>query len=87
MSEDNDAIFRQHGANVRDRLDYGRCDRCRYFSPLARSDTFEKYVAGICHWKWRKCSPYEAVPLVAHDSRCEAFEKRRMAPLTSQERP
>lgn len=57
-------------------LDYGRCDRCRYFSPLAAQDAFELYPVGICQWKWRLCGPYDAVPLVPADSHCKTFEQR-----------
>lgn len=57
-------------------LDFGRCDRCRHFSPLAAKDAFEPYPVGICQWKWRSCSPYDAVPLMPADSHCKVFEPR-----------
>jgi hypothetical protein len=61
-------------------LDFGRCDRCRFFSAMAKENCFQPYPVGICHWKWRSCSPYDAVPLVARDSHCSAFEAAALPP-------
>jgi hypothetical protein len=62
--------------DIHDQIDYGRCDRCRYFSALGRADSFENYAVGICQLKWRDCSPYDAAPLVPADSHCPGFEQR-----------
>lgn len=67
-------------------IDFGKCERCRFFSPLKAQDVFQTYASGICFWKWRSCSPYDAVPLVAHDSHCIAFEQRRTSPISSTQR-